>query len=212
MKHSLRKITLPALALTALLALSACGGAADTAGSPTSGTSTSATAGGADSQSPSAGMHNDADAAFATGMVPHHQQAVEMAGLAATRASSPEVKDLAKRISAAQGPEITQMTGWLTEWGQAMPDHSGMAGMDDAPSGGMMSGQDMQQLEKSTGKQFDEAFLTGMLAHHRGAVDMAKIEVMDGSDAAAKELAQAVVTGQSKEITEIEALLAQLKG
>lgn len=212
MKHSLRKIALPALALTALLALSACGGAADTAGSPTSGTSTSATAGGADSQSPSAGMHNDADAAFATGMVPHHQQAVEMAGLAATRASSPEVKDLAKRISAAQGPEITQMTGWLTEWGQAMPDHSGMAGMDGAPSGGMMSGQDMQQLEKSTGKQFDEAFLTGMLAHHRGAVDMAKIEVMDGSDAAAKELAQAVVTGQSKEITEIEALLAQLKG
>ena len=71
------------------------------------------------------------------------------------------------RISAAQGPEITQMKGWLTDWGQAMPDHSGMAGMDDAPSGGMMSGSDMGMLEKATGKQFDEAFLTGMLAHHR---------------------------------------------
>ena len=67
-------------------------------------------------------------------------------------------------------------------------------------------------LEKATGKQFDEAFLTGMLAHHRGAVEMAKTQLMDGSDAAAKELAQAVVTGQSKEITEIQGLLAQLKG
>ena len=212
MKHTLSKLTLPAVALTALLALSACGAAADPAGSSTSDPSTSASAGGTESTPPSAAMHNDADAAFATGMVPHHEQAVEMAELAATRSSSAEVKDLAMRISAAQGPEITQMKGWLTEWGQTMPDHSGMAGMDDAPSGGMMSGSDLAMLEKATGKQFDEAFLTGMLAHHRGAVEMAKTQLMDGSDAAAKELAQAVVTGQSKEITEIQGLLAQLKG
>lgn len=212
MKHTLRKLTLPAVALTALLALSACGAAADPAGSSTRDTSTSASAGGTESTPPSAAMHNDADAVFATGMVPHHEQAVEMAELAATRSSSAEVKDLAMRISAAQGPEITQMKGWLTDWGQAMPDHSGMAGMDDAPSGGMMSGSDMGMLEKATGKQFDEAFLTGMLAHHRGAVEMAKTQLMDGSDPAAKELAQAIVTGQSKEIIEIEGLLAQLKG
>ena len=214
MKHNRNKFTLPALALTVVLALSACGGAADSAGS-SSNDGSSAVSPTTDSASPSDLAHNDADAVFAAAMVPHHQQAVEMADLAVSRASSAGVKDLATRIRAAQEPEITAMNGWLTQWGAAMPTESGMdsmEGMDTLPGGGMMSGQDMQQLEQATGKQFDVAFLTGMLAHHQGAVEMAKTELATGKDAQAKALAQSIVTSQSKEISEIQTLLAQLKG
>jgi uncharacterized protein (DUF305 family) len=65
--------------------------------------------------------HNDADVAFAQMMIPHHGQAVEMAVLAADRAASPEIRDLAQRIQGAQDPEIQQMTGWLQEWGEEVP-------------------------------------------------------------------------------------------
>ena len=61
---------------------------------------------------------NDADVAFATDMIPHHQQAVQMAELAADRAGSDQVRQLAEDIEAAQGPEIDTMTGWLDDWGQ----------------------------------------------------------------------------------------------
>ena len=212
MKNTLSKFTLPALALTVVLALSACGGEADSADSssalsPTNSASKSAAT--------SDLTHNDADAVFAAAMMPHHQQAVEMAALAADRASSAEVKDLATRIRAAQGPEITAMNGWLKQWGAAMPTESGMGsmeGMHDLPGGGMMSGQGMEALEQATGKEFDVAFLTGMLAHHQGAVEMANTELSAGKDPATKALAQSIVTSQSQEISEIQTLLDQLRG
>ena len=217
MRITLSKFILPALALTVVLALSACGGEADSAGSSSADSSSapSPTTSASDSSAPSDPTHNDADAVFAAAMMPHHQQAVEMADLATSRASSEKVKDLATRIRAAQGPEITAMNGWLKQWGAAMPTESGMdsmEGMDDLPGGGMMSGQGMKALEQATGKEFDVAFLTGMLAHHQGAVEMANTELSTGKDPAAKALAQSIVTSQSQEISEIQTLLAQLKG
>jgi uncharacterized protein (DUF305 family) len=94
-----------------------------------------------------------ADIAFAR-MIPHHQQAVEMATLAETRASDPEIKQLAAKIKTAQAPEITTMTGWLTAWGMPttqagghnMPGMSGTEGMP-----GMMSEAEMTQLMAATG-------------------------------------------------------------
>lgn len=148
-------------------------------------------------------MHNAGDVTFAQAMIPHHRQAVQMAKLAATRASDSRVKDLAARIEAAQGPEIMKMTGWLATWGAAMP--SDMTGMDGMP--GIMSTADMAALTAASGAAFDKAFLTMMIAHHTGALAMAKTELASGTDADAKALAQSIIDGQTKEITEMKAIL-----
>ncbi|MGW3957174.1 DUF305 domain-containing protein, partial [Streptomyces sp. NPDC004752] len=152
--------------------------------------------------------HNAQDIAFAQGMIPHHEQALDMARLAADRASSGQVKGLATRIEKAQDPEITTMTGWLKAWGEKMPtagmDHTGHSGM-----AGMMDDQDMTALKKATGKDFDTKFLTMMVEHHKGAVEMATTEKSKGAYGPAERLADAVVTAQNAEIEEMRQLLGQ---
>lgn len=156
--------------------------------------------------------HNDADVAFAQSMVPHHQQAIEMAELALERAGSQEVKDLAQRIEDAQDPEIRILEGWLAEWGEEAD--GGMEGMDHGGNGsmsdGMMSDEDMADLESLEGAAFDKAFLTMMKEHHEGAVAMAQTELEEGEYEPAKELAQDVIDNQSAEIEEIEELLESM--
>lgn len=146
--------------------------------------------------------HNDADVRFARMMVPHHQGAIDMAELAPTRAASTEVKDLAAQIEAAQGPEIRTMQGWLGAWGDQASDH--MA--HDVP--GMMSSTDMASLTSARGAAFDRQFLTGMIAHHQGAIEMAKTEIADGRFAPAKDMARSIVTSQQAEIDRMRSLLA----
>lgn len=221
MHSTTRKTALPAAALAAALGLAACGGGSDSAGSG-SGTSSmsgmggSSTAAGSPTASatgtPATGANNQADVTFASSMIPHHRQAVSMAELAATRASSADVKALAEQIKAAQGPEIVRMSGWLSGWGVPVPTTAGMGSMDmgGASMGGMMSDQQMSDLAAQNGAAFDKAFLTAMVAHHRGAVAMAKTELSQGQNAEAKQLAQSVVDNQSKEIDEMTALLAGL--
>jgi uncharacterized protein (DUF305 family) len=226
MQHNLRPL---ALAAAAVLAVSACGTSDSTgsSGGMSSGMMTSTTSSSTPSSTPSpsmptpaAGDHNDADVAFATGMIPHHRQAVQMADMAATRASSPNVKDLAARIKAAQAPEIAQMSGWLTQWGAPVPTATGMGSMDhssgdmsmdDMDATGMMSDEDLAAMGKADGTAFDVMFLTGMTAHHKGAIAMAKTELAKGADAEAQQLARAIITGQSKEITQMAQLLIQAK-
>ncbi|WP_051869613.1 DUF305 domain-containing protein, partial [Streptomyces resistomycificus] len=166
----------------------------------------------------STGAHNAQDVSFAQGMIPHHRQALEMAALAAGRASSPEVKDLAARIEKAQDPEIRTMSGWLTSWGEDVPassdgsaesmpgmDHSGRSGAHKMP--GMMDGSDMEKLEKASGGDFDTLFLTMMIEHHEGAVDMAGTEKDKGRYGPATSMADDIVTAQTAEITEMNKLL-----
>ncbi|WP_432084004.1 DUF305 domain-containing protein [Streptomyces sp. WAC 04229] len=157
--------------------------------------------------------HNAQDVAFAQGMIPHHRQALEMARLAADRSAAPEVADLAARIEKAQDPEITTMTGWLKTWGEEVPESKGsMPGMDhSAHSGmpGMMDGQDMAELERASGRTFDTKFLTMMVEHHEGAVEMAGTEKAKGRYAPAKALADAIVTAQQAEITEMNRILGK---
>ena len=155
--------------------------------------------------------HNDADVTFAQQMIPHHEQAVEMADLAETRADSQEVKDLAADIEAAQGPEIETMSGWLEEWGEDVPD-GGMSGMDhgDMSSedmGGMMSDQDMTDLENASGADFDQMFLTMMIAHHEGAIEMAQTEQADGEFPDALAMAEDIESAQTEEILTMQELL-----
>lgn len=166
---------------------------------------------GNDDDNDTATGHNDADVTFAQEMIPHHQQAVEMADLAETRAESQEVKDLAADIEAAQGPEIETMTGWLESWGEDVPDE-GMSGMDhgDMSSddmGGMMTEDEMADLEAASGAQFDQMFLTMMIEHHEGAIEMARTEQSEGEFPEAVDMAEEIETTQAEEIQTMQDLL-----
>lgn len=167
------------------------------------------------SATPSAAVHNQADITFAQSMIPHHRQAVEMADLAPTHGAGPAVSTLAKQIKAAQGPEITAMSGWLKSWGKPVPGaganagggHAGHGGGGSEEMAGMMSKQQMDQLMAARGAAFDRAFLTMMIAHHQGAVQMAKTEQAQGKFPAAKTMAAAVIRTQQAEITTMRNLL-----
>ena len=199
-----RRAALTVTALTAALMLTACGNGNDSAGSGEPSASSSASA------DATTGAHNAQDVSFAQGMIPHHQQALEMAKLAADRASSAKVKDLASRIEKAQDPEIRSMNGWLKSWGEEMS--SSMSGMDgSAQSGmpGMMDSADMGMLKKASGTDFDTMFLTMMIKHHRGAVDMATAEKNKGKYGAATAMADGIITAQTGEITEMNKLLGK---
>lgn len=197
-----RRAALIAVTGVAAAVLAACGGG----GGDHVGHGTPASAGAPGSATATA--HNAQDVAFAQGMIPHHQQALEMARLADGRASSARVKDLAARIEKAQDPEIRTMTGWLKAWGEQVPmagmDHSGHTGMS-----GMMSDDDMAALEKATGKDFDTRFLSLMVEHHRGAVEMATTEKGKGRYGPAKGMADDIVGAQNAEIEEMKQLLGK---
>ncbi|MQA80248.1 MAG: DUF305 domain-containing protein [Streptosporangiales bacterium] len=200
---STRKSIAIAATAAALIVLAACGGNDGTAepGGHSGMTGTTS------STSDSAGARNDADVQFAQQMIPHHRQAVQMADLAETRASSAEVKSLAATIKKAQGPEIKTMSGWLKTWGEPVPQES--EGMDHSGDdmSGMMTDEDMRELEQASGKAFDTAFLQMMIKHHKGAVSMAKTEKSDGSYQPAKDMADDIIASQTAEITEMNKIL-----
>lgn len=191
-----RTLAATALAVTAALGLTACADGAGTSPSVES-----------DTGSP----FNDADVRFAQQMIPHHEQAVEMAELAAERAASDEVRQLAENIQAAQGPEIETMTGWLEAWGQDVPsgsvDHEDMGHGSDGAMPGMMSEDDMQMLENADGAEFDRMFLEMMIRHHMGAIEMARTEQANGENADAVALAEEVESDQNAEIDRMRQLL-----
>ncbi|MGW0431521.1 DUF305 domain-containing protein [Micromonospora sp. NPDC003197] len=165
-------------------------------------------------------QHNQADINFAQGMIPHHQQAVEMSNLAETRAGA-EVKALAAKIKQAQAPEIQQMTDWLRQWGAPLPSSSadghhgqpsdghGSHGSGQEGMPGMMTEQEMTELTASTSAKFDRMFLEMMIRHHEGAVQMATTEQQQGQNPAAKKLAGEIISAQNTEIQEMRALLAK---
>ncbi|WP_370250332.1 DUF305 domain-containing protein [Nocardioides sp.] len=205
-----------ALVLTAALALGATGcGDAEPAGS--SATSTT--------------EHSAQDVAFATQMIPHHAQALSLVDLTLDRDLTPAVATLAEQIRTAQAPEIEQMVDWLQAWGEPIPatmrdhvnagDHAGhsmdgMSGMDgmegmegmDSSMPGMLSGEELDALA-AAGTDFEQRWLEAMIAHHRGAIEMAQTEVEDGTYAPAVDLARQIIEGQQAEIATMEDLLAQ---
>ena len=150
---------------------------------------------------------SSADVMFAAMMIPHHEQAVEMADIVLAKPDlDPRVADLATRIRDAQAPEIATMEGWLDAWGEDADAHDGMDHGDD----GMLSDEEISALETADGATASRLFLEGMIAHHEGAVAMAEQELADGSDPEALALAASIVETQQAEIDEMQALLAQL--
>ena len=152
--------------------------------------------------------HNESDVSFSEMMVPHHQQAIEMATLAETRAESQEVKDLASAIKAAQDPEIQTMLGWLESWDEDGTSHE--MSHDEMP--GMVDDKTMGDLGKATGAEFDRQFLTAMIAHHDGAIAMAESEKSDGVHKGSLRLADAIIKTQNAEIKQMQKLLAEGDG
>lgn len=151
-------------------------------------------------------QHNDADIAFARDMIAHHEQAVEMAELVDDADASAEVTALAERIAAAQGPEIERMNDWLDDWdADKLSGSMDGGGHDSMP--GMMSSADMEALDQATGAAFDQAWLTMMIAHHEGAVEMAAAEVEKGENPGAIALAENIISSQTDEITTMKELL-----
>ncbi|MFC7589371.1 DUF305 domain-containing protein [Nonomuraea antimicrobica] len=114
-----------------------------------------------------------------------------MAKLASHRASDPEVKQLAARIEKEQEQQSQTMKDLLSSWGQPTPT-PGMA--PDMP--GSMSEEDMRKLAAAQGKDFDKLFVQQMIAHHRGAIEMARTEEADGANPQAKDLAKQIITTQ----------------
>lgn len=173
-----------------------------------------AACGGSDSGgSSSSSDFNDADVTFVQGMIPHHEQAVEMADLALKNADSEDVRALAEQIKGAQDPEIKSMKGFLEDWGkEESKDSGGMDGMGESEMGdsgstGMMSDEEMADLEAASGAEFDKMFLEMMMEHHEGAISMAETEQADGESSDAKDLAGKIIKAQKAEITEMKALL-----
>ena len=186
-------------------------------------TATSATA--ASPQAPGeagASAHNDADVMFAQHMIPHHQQAVEMSDvLLAKQGIDARVTELATQIKGAQAPEIAQMQGWLTQWGNPpmppMPQQGhgdmghGNMGQGDMPAmQGMVSEADMTALRNAQGAEAAKLYLTHMIAHHEGAITMAQDEIKNGQYPAAVEMARTIVKTQQQEIDTMREILGSL--
>jgi uncharacterized protein (DUF305 family) len=210
MTRALRTLALPAT-VAAVLALSACGDG-ESGGSAGAGTASSPAA----SDSARAGAEfNSADVDFATGMIPHHRQAIEMAEMATNEATDDEVTKLATQIKVAQDPEIEALSGMLEDWGKPVPAAGdGVAGHGghDGSMPGMMSEDEMGNLSEATGTEFDRMWAEMMIRHHEGAVEMAQTEMADGKNPEARELAQAVIDGQTAEIADLKAILERLRG
>jgi len=156
------------------------------------------------------GGQNAADIMFVEMMIPHHEQAVEMSELILAKDGvAAEVAALAEQIRAAQEPEIALMEQWLDDWG--LPSMSGMGGMDHGGSGGMdgmMSDEQMAELETADGATGSTIFLELMIEHHEGAIEMAQEVINDGRDAGVRTLAEQIIVSQTAEIATMRELLA----
>jgi uncharacterized protein (DUF305 family) len=157
----------------------------------------------------------EADVRFMTGMIPHHTQAIEMSRLAPERAGRASIRTLAERIINAQVDEIAAMQQWLRDRGRPVPEahaHGGdHAGHHLMP--GMLTPEQMRELEAARGARFDELFLTYMIQHHRGAVGM--VGELLGSEGSAHDLlvfkiASDINVDQLTEIARMQRMLADV--
>ena len=198
-----KTLAISATALAAVIALAGCSTGSVSGGSTGSGMDHSSMP--ASSAPAAAADHNGSDAMFAQAMIPHHAQAVEMSDMILKKQGiDASITALATKIKAAQAPEIEKMTGWLKDWNEPT----------QAPGGhsmtGMMSGEDLAKLDAAQGTEAAKLFLSQMIAHHEGAVEMANAEVRSGKNAEAIQLAKDIAASQTGEIQEMKDLLAGL--
>src|SRR5712692_5243241 len=176
------------------------------------------TAAGASSTAAQKKNYTPADVHFVAGMIGHHAQAIQMAGWAPSHGASPSVRVLCERIVVAQNDEIAFAQRWLREHGEYVPpaDPRGhiMQGMDHPMlMPGMLTPEQMAQLDSARGPEFDRLFLTFMIQHHRGALVMVR-ELLDTPGAARDGLlvqfASEVSADQITEIDRMSRMLAAM--
>lgn len=230
------RLAVAGLATAALVILAACSNNSATATTPRPATSTtagtfalsgrttppplsSAMSGmsGITRPSMTSSLHNPADVTFASMMLEHHQGVIDMADLAATRASNPKVKDLAAKIKAAQLSEIDQMKSWLAMWSpggtESVTRSGGTSVNHDASDAsgsaepGMMTDQQTRQLASASGAAFDKLFLQLMIEQQRRAIGIASTEWEKGTNPDALTLAQDIVTDQTEEVGTMQVML-----
>src|SRR5262245_26117089 len=161
----------------------------------------------------------DADVDFMAGMIPHHAQAVVMAGWAPSHGARADVAVLCERIVVAQRDEIAMMQTWLGDRGQVVPDAAStrhrmkMNGVEhDMLMPGMLTDEEMAALDRARGPEFDRLFLVGMIKHHQGAIDM--VDVLFKAYGAAQDetvfrFASDVYADQSTEIDRMNKMLEE---
>ena len=176
--------------------------------------------------------YTDADIAFMQDMIVHHGQAVEMVALIEARTENEAVRAMGARISLSQSSEIELMQGWLRARGQSTEskllkgggrgdhdmgghkmDHGDMDPMDMQLMHGMLSPRQMKTLAAEEDLAFDRLFLSGMIQHHQGALDMVDMLLADpsnGQDALLSEFLSSIVGDQSAEILRMQTLLSAL--
>ena len=162
----------------------------------------------------------EADVRFMTGMISHHAQALEMAGFAPTHGVGPSVGTrLTARTINAQRDEIVAMQQWLRDRGQPVPEvyaegvDSTVQVPDDRLMPGMLTSQQMRELDAASGPDYDRLFLTYMIQHHGGAVTMVHdLFATDGAalDEAVFKIASDIQADQAAEIARMERMLRVL--
>lgn len=197
----------PTSSVLVVLILAACGGAVQ---APTSAAPTPV----------ARRAVSPADVQFMSGMIPHHAQAVKIAGWAATHGGRADVQILAQRIIVAQRDEIALMQNWLRDRGQVAPPadatHHRMVmngAIHDMLMPGMMTDQELAELDRARGSAYDRLFLTGMIRHHEGAITM--VDQLFASDGAGQDevvfrFGSDVHADQSTEIERMQKILAQI--
>jgi uncharacterized protein (DUF305 family) len=165
--------------------------------------------------------YSDADVDFMAGMIPHHAQAVVMAGWAPTHGARSDVAILCERIVVGQRDEIAMMQQWLADRGLDAPDatstrHKMKMGdtVHEMLMPGMLSDEEMAALDKARGPEFDRLFLEGMIRHHQGAIDM--VDKLFKSYGAAQDetvfkFASDVYADQGIEIAKMQEMLGDRK-
>jgi len=165
--------------------------------------------------------YTPADVHFMSGMIYHHAQAILIAGWAKSHGASPTVQTLCDRIIASQTDEINLLSNWLRARGEAvphvdpqhmyMPGMSGMGGMDSSHMmPGMLTDQQLAQLDSAHGSAFDDTFLRLMIQHHQGAITMVNqlFAASGGEEEPVYKMATGVFADQTTEIERMQRMLA----
>ena len=159
---------------------------------------------------PKGALYTKADVEFMQGMIAHHAQAIVMSRMAEKNGANPQVLKLSNKIDQSQVPEILIMQEWLKRNGQMAPDTSSWHHMR---MDGMLTDDELKEMDQAKGVDFDRLFLTGMIKHHMGALKMVDdlfATPRAGQDVDVSVFANDVVTAQTGEIGIMKRLLSQL--
>ncbi|OXM49211.1 DUF305 domain-containing protein [Amycolatopsis alba] len=146
---------------------------------------------------------NDADLTFARQALAHHQQGVDLASLAETRAANDQLKALARRVIDTHEPEIARLSGLIESWGQPAPDDPNL---EHVQRDGYLSPDDMAALTGLSGKDFDRQFVTRLLRQREAGVRIADAETQHGRNPDARDLAATTSRSQQQEISDLRGL------